>query len=1191
MATSAQIRQQLVEALELDLIGPGWDNVARRHESLPQPPSIWYTTGFLVPNAFQEEAGRPPEGDAPSNADQGGEDPSNDAAIRQEEREGDDDASGSQEESSSKRNWFPSSAGLSLIVEKGSEIEVVVTWGDYAPPEQGSDDSCWSREPKREVRTLRIDQLGPSLDIPLEPNPEGLCLRWIARRAPRKLGYPADQYSVSVFLLNKRAQSGGKQIRYRDPVSAFQVGLQLRCAKGFPPRRDALQQATKDGDERLAALQYRRDLCFATGHNVAVLVDPVDVISKGAETRCSRLTTTWLPTAAVPRVLPEPKERIQVPMAMAALADLARSERVVDQLLPMVKAYRSWIAQQPRHAVSDPEQIATASHLGELANECANRIEAGIRALADPEVREAFRTMNLVMDQAQRQRMAFSAKVKPDQLGDLPNTSAPTWRFFQLAFVLMNLPGLVAPHTPDGRAEREIVELLFFPTGGGKTEAYLGLSAFTLVLRRLRHPGIAGAGLTVLMRYTLRLLTLDQLGRAATVICALELERQRRIEGDLPHKLGDWPFEIGMWVGKGATPNKLGGPNDPDQKSTYNVLNRWKKKGTDRPIPIETCPWCNRPLQPQGFDLLPRRAPDRLVIHCRKVPNPTRSEGLSEQDFAHMGACPFDQQTALPVLAVDEQIYRRLPCFLIATVDKFAALPWVGKTSALFGNVSTYQLPRGATGIQNEPAGFWGPSETERGSHDLAGGRLQPPELIIQDELHLISGPLGTLAGLYETTIERLMRPRPDAPPPKIIASTATVRRAGAQIQALFARRQSRVFPPPGPERDDNFFSHTEPDPDQSRLYVGLSAPGRNLKGVLLRSYLALMAAAQKAWNEHKGMGATNPADPYMTLLGYFSNLKELGVTRSILEDELGAQLPDFAENRAIDGADNPFASRGRPEAPHELTSRVNTAEISRTKELLSRPYADREHLDVALATNMISVGLDISRLGLMVVLNQPKTAAEYIQATSRVGRQLNSDPARNKPGLVLVLLNPNRPRDRSHYELFPFWHQTFYRHVEATSCTPFASRALDRGLPGVVVSMARHLNPALTPPSGAMAADALQAVQDTISQALSQRCIDAGAADEELGEHQPQLVAEQARGLLQEWWKLTQDREATFQYWTHEPGGKGGGILHTALDEDPRYSTEGYKHFRTNWSLRDVEPAVPIRLVNFGQQFDDEED
>ena len=1191
MATSAQIRQQLVEALELDLIGPGPDHLARSHERLPQPPSIWYTTGFLVPNTFQEEAGRPQEGDIPSYADQAGEDPSNEAAIRQEEREGDDDATGSQEESSSKRNWFPSSAGLSLIVERGSQIEVAVSWGDYEPPEKGSDDKSWNRRPKRESQTLVIDKLGPSNDIPLESNLEGLCLRWIARRAPRRLGYPADQLSVSVFLLNKRAQSGGKQIRYRDPVSAFQVQLRLHCAQGFPPRRDALQQANKDGDERLAALQYRHDLCFATGHNVAVLADPGDVIPVGMEKRCTTLTTTWLPTASVQRVLPEPPTGIQLPIGMAVLADLAKSERVIDRLLPMVQAYRSWIARQPREAVSDPEQIATASHLGELANECANRIEAGIRALADEQVREAFRTMNLVMDQAQRQRLAFSAKVRPEQLGDLPNTTAPTWRFFQLAFVLMNLPGLVGADTPAGRAEREIVELLFFPTGGGKTEAYLGLSAFTLLLRRLRNPGISGAGLTVLMRYTLRLLTLDQLGRAATVICALELERQRRISEDQPHKLGDWPFEIGMWVGKGASPNKLGGPNDPDNKSTYNVLNRWKKKGTDRPIPIETCPWCSRPLQPMGFNLLPSRAPDRLEIHCRTVPNPTKPDALSERDFAHMGPCPFAKQTALPLLAVDEQIYRRLPCFLIATVDKFAALPWVGKTSALFGNVSTYQLPRGATAVQPEPAGFWGPAESEVGSHQIEAGRLPPPELIIQDELHLISGPLGTLAGLYETTIERLMRPDPDSPPPKIIASTATVRRAGAQIQALFARRQSRVFPPPGPERDDNFFSRTEPDPDQARLYVGLSAPGRNLKGVLLRSYLALMAAAQKAWNDHKGMGAANPADPYMTLLGYFSNLKELGVTRSILEDELGAQLPDFAGNRAIEGAENPFASRGRPEAPHELTSRVNTAEISRTKELLSRPYADREHLDVALATNMISVGLDISRLGLMVVLNQPKTAAEYIQATSRVGRQLDPDPSRNKPGLVLVLLNPNRPRDRSHYELFPYWHQTFYRHVEATSCTPFASRALDRGLPGVVVAMARHLHPALTPPSGAMAAEALQQVQDTIAETISQRCMDAGAADEELGEHQPQLVAAQARSLLQEWWKLTQAREATFQYWTHEPGGKGGGLLHTPLDEDQRFQSEGFQHFRTNWSLRDVEPAVPIRLVNFGQQFDDEEE
>jgi hypothetical protein len=1206
MATSAQIRQQLVEALQLDLIGPTTEHRGRLEERLPQPPSIWYTTGFLVPNAFQEEAGRPAEDDLPSSADLAGEETSNDAAIRQERGEDEDDANDSPRDTTSKRNWFPSSAGLSLIVERGSTIEVTTTWGDYSPPAKDGDDPSWDRTHHQVPRTLHIDRLGDSGDIPLEgpperPKAEGLCLRWIARPAPASLGYPTNQLSLSLFLLNKRAQSGGKQIRFRDPVTAFQTQLRLHCPQGFPPRLDALQEASKDGDERLAALQYRRDLCFATGHNVAVLADPAAMRSD-PDPRCTTLTTTWLPVAAVPRVLPEPKSPpAQLHLGMAVLADLAKSSGVSERLLPIVAAYRDWIAEQPRHPVQVPEQEATANHLARLAEECATRIESGIHALADPLVREAFRTMNLVMDQAQRQRMAFSAAIPPERFGDQPKTIAPSWRLFQLAFILMSLPGLAAPSTPEGLAQREIVELLFFPTGGGKTEAYLGLSAFTLVLRRLRHPGIAGAGLTVLMRYTLRLLTLDQLGRAATLICALELERQRRQAANDPHPLGDWPFEIGMWVGKGASPNKLGGPNDPDPRCAHAVLNRWQKqRSSDRPIPIETCPWCNRPIRVEGFSLQPDKAPDRLVIHCRPAPDQSTkstkkpSDGqsvISENDFAHMGPCPFQQQTPLPVLAVDEQIYRRLPCFLIATVDKFASLPWVGKTSALFGQVSTYQLARGASGIQPDPAGFWGAAETDQGAHPLPAGRLPPPELVIQDELHLISGPLGTLAGLYETAIERLMRPNPASPPPKIIASTATVRRASSQIQALFARREARVFPPPGPERNDNFFSHTVDDPDQARLYVGLSAPGRNLKGVLLRSYLGLMAAAQKAWDDNTGSGGANPADPYMTLLGYFSNLKELGVTRSILEDELGAQLADFARNRAITGVPSLFASRSRPVAPAELTSRVNTAEISRTKDRLSRPYAASDHLDVALATNMISVGLDISRLGLMVVLNQPKTAAEYIQATSRVGRQLNADPTRNKPGLVLVLLNPKRPRDRSHFELFPYWHQTFYRHVEATSCTPFASRALDRGLPAVVVALARHLHPALTPPTGAIAADALQQVGETIVEVLNQRCVDAGAADDALGEHRAQRVADQARSLLQEWWGLTQQEEARFQYWSHEKKGAGGGLLHTPLDEDDRARAAGFKHFRANWSLRDVEPAVPIRLVNFGQTFDEEED
>ena len=1174
MATSAEIRQQLVAALRSDLIGPGWDDVARRHEQLSQPPSVWYTTGFLVPHVFQQEAGRPPETGADSYADQGGEDPSNDAANRLEKKERDEDASDSLDQANTRRTWFPSSLGMSFILERGSSLEATVTWGDYSPPSEGDPQKVWVRSPMRVQQTFTIDRPDSSPDIPLEANPEGLCLRWIARPAPKKLGYPGDQLSVSLFLLNKR-DSTSNQVRHRDPHSAFQAELQLHCAQGFPPRRDALQNANnQDSDEALAALQYRRDLCFATGHNVAVIAAGVEAEQPE---RAFTLTTTWLPTAEVMRVLPEPPATAaNVPMGMEALADLAQSEQIISRLQPMVTAYRGWITQQPKHPISEKEQNETAKQLRAQAEECAKRIEAGIQLLSDPLVREAFRTMNVVMAQAQRQRSAFSAKVSPEQIGKVNNTRAPGWRFFQLAFVLMNLPGLAQPDSERGRIDRDTVELLFFPTGGGKTEAYLGLAAFTLVHRRLAYPGIESAGVTVLMRYTLRLLTLDQLGRAATLICALELERLERARTGASHQLGDWPFEIGMWVGKAATPNVLGGPGDSDQKSTHALLTRWKAGKSDRPIPIETCPWCNRPLRPEGFHLLPAKTPDRLEIYCREP-----YDAQEKERHAHMGPCPFQKGVPLPVLAVDEQIYRRLPCFLISTIDKFAALPWLGKTSSLFGNVSHYVLPGGG-GV----AGFWGPAEKTAGLK-IPQGRLLPPELVIQDELHLISGPLGTLAGLYETVIEHLMRPTPTSPPPKIVASTATVRRAEAQIKALFGRVEARVFPPPGPERDDNFFSRTVPDSNQARLYVGLSAPGRNLKGVLLRSYLGLMAAAQKAWDEHKAMGARNPADPYMTLLGYFSNLKELGVTRSILEDELGAQLEEFHRNRALpmDGVQNPFAPRRRPEMPEELTSRVSTAQISTTKDRLSKPYVDKERLDVALATNMISVGLDITRLGLMVVLNQPKTAAEYIQATSRVGRQLSENPDENKPGLVLVLLNPNRPRDRSHFELFPYWHQTFYRHVEATSCTPFASRALDRGLPGVVVAMARHSDPQLAPPKGAMNADALQQIKQQIATALHRRCIATGAADDSHNEHLPSEVSTQVIDLMEAWWKLTQQPEQKLQYWTYEDKAAGAGLLHTPLDADALYAGEGFRQFSTNWSLRDVESSVPIRLVDFREE------
>ena len=341
-------------------------------------------------------------------------------------------------------------------------------------------------------------------------------------------------------------------------------------------------------------------------------------------------------------------------------------------------------------------------------------------------------------------------------------------------------------------------------------------------------------------------------------------------------------------------------------------------------------------------------------------------------------------------------------------MDKFAALPWTGPVGGFFGRVD-----------RHDKHGFYGPCDPGAGL-PLPGGWLPPPDLVIQDELHLISGPMGTMVGLYETALDELCAREVNGKKlkPKIVASTATVRRADRQIRALFGRTSVDIFPAPGPDRRDSFFARTHSTAQSpARLYVGVAAPGRSVKVALLRVYLALLAAAQKQYLA-AGKAKPNPADPYMTLLGYFNSLRELGGTRRIVEDEIVTQLTGRAARKRVNQPESDFADRKIKFEVVELTSRVSTDQVAKAKAKLATPFPDKECVDVAIATNMISVGLDITRLGLMVVLGQPKTSAEYIQATSRVGRSVDGKPD-DKPGLVVTILNIHRPRDRSHYERF----------------------------------------------------------------------------------------------------------------------------------------------------------------------------
>lgn len=1128
MTTSAAVRTRLIDALQLDLVGPTADDIDHAEEILPQAPSLWYLTGFLVPYEASFE----------QRSDNTGDDEFNESSGK---GTGDDEAT--PEAASARKAFFPSSMGLSVLVPQDTtELNVTVEWGDYSSLNQAEEEEeeaetglqkrtskPWQRTPHQQSIKVSFSSFSNSkerihkLDI---PNSDGLQLVFTSRSVQYPNCLPSGTRSLALFLVNYRRPAADTE---RDSKYIFQAKLTVTTTDSFVPRPNPRGQSNDDWDESVADLQYRHDYEYAVGHNVSA------VAHLNPDNSCNQVCTAWIPTADVEKVIPAEVKGVE--LGMEAIAAAPDTTTVRQMLGGIVTAYTQWIAAQKTDIPQDsPQRNQIAQKLLERAEIANKRIEAGLQALDDPQTLEAFQTANRAIATAIRQRITHDTNKTKSEI------SPPKWRLFQIAFILMNIPGIAEPL----HSERELVDLLFFPTGGGKTEAYLGLAAFTLVLRRLRNPGIDSAGMSVLMRYTLRLLTLDQLGRAATLICALELERQHNSD-----KLGSWPFEIGLWVGMTATPNKMGRRGDNDQYSARSrtIAFQNDSKHKPSPIPLENCPWCGEKFGANSFQLLPNSdQPTNLKIICCNR------------------RCAFRSNNPLPIIAIDEPIYRRLPCFIIATVDKFANLPWIGQTAALFGQVTHYAQD-----------GFFGAADTHKSGHPLNNGKLLPPDLIIQDELHLISGPLGTMAGLYETAIDALSSREINGQTvrPKIIASTATVRRASRQIRGLFGRTRVDVFPPPGANRRDSFFAKTASATERNpRTYVGIAAQGRSLKVVMLRTYLALLGAAQQEW---KAAGGTknpeNPADPYMTLLGYFNSLRELGGSRRIVEDEVNARLARYSSRHRENETSGSFANRKIDDEPCELTSRVSTNKVAETKARLQLPFQEKQRVDVVLATNMISVGLDITRLGLMVVLGQPKTAAEYIQATSRVGRD------ENRPGLVVTLLNVHRPRDRSHYERFQSWHTSFYRAVEATSVTPFSPRAVDRGIAGVTVALARLGKSELTAPLKAADIGQYRQELNFVAETIAQR---AEIHDEELNgaeaDELRQKIRERVNNLLDAWQRIAADK-GQLQY--QQEVGVAPPLLQDFLDPALKNQPPIIQKFKAQRSLRDVEPVVNLWVRN----------
>jgi hypothetical protein len=504
--TSLEVRARLVEALKLDLVGP-WAGHALSAERLPGRvrPSNWYLTGFLIPS------GSPPEQSCDADEDDDFELVPESAGLAEESNE---------ERKAAKKGYFLSSMGLSFLVPKETRgITVLARWGDYRPTEiEGADGkpvSVWQRHAHEE--TVAVTLTGASDPaVHRVPSSGGLQLHVVERLISAddlEQHIPQGTRSVSVFLVNHRTPDEEKP----DVAYAFQAEIEARGDHPFVPRPDLRGAQAVEWDEQVADLHYADTPEYATGHGVSVEWEVRD----GA---CRQLCSAWIPSAEVEKTATVDVRGVELSMeALGALVDGIAAETA---LRPIVAQYRAWIeTRQSTVARLQGRRRDTASELVRLAGIAADRIERGIALLVqDADALDAFRVANRAVARALRKRL---------------DIESPRWHAFQLAFILLNLPGLADPRDPN----RAMVDLLFFPTGGGKTEAYLGLAAFAMVLRRLRHAGEkgrAGAGVSVIMRYTLRLLTLDQLARAAGLVCALELEREKNAA-----RYGEWPFGLG----------------------------------------------------------------------------------------------------------------------------------------------------------------------------------------------------------------------------------------------------------------------------------------------------------------------------------------------------------------------------------------------------------------------------------------------------------------------------------------------------------------------------------------------------------------------------------------------------------------------------------------------------------------------
>lgn len=1016
------------------------------------------------------------------------------AAIEDDESEGPSFSTDGEEDAGvpGYRSIRPCSIGLTFAADVSATLRVALgTTARYraievAPTEEGGRATrAWSRtELGYEFSVVPGDP--GAWDVSSFEDGNGNAIADPELRIHIRRRLHGEQQVITVTMINAAQEADD---RHRDELCLFQTEIIVSSAddaRSVLPRQIPTPVNAND-DARSAALLYRHVLEFGVGHGVSAEWSDVE------DRRAGSVRTTWLPRTNVKGMSAEGHPMLEAfrtshPYALDA-AWLAREDardEITEALVAFIVTYERWIEHSLQENLDqfDGELRRAADRNLELCQSASRRMLLGARLLStDDHAWTAFILANAAMDRQS------NYAVKRERQGPL------RWRPFQLAYVLLVIPGLVSGD--DEAAQRDCVDLLWFPTGGGKTEAYLALTAFEIMLRRLTDERRrSDGGVDVLMRYTLRLLTVQQFQRAASLICACEALRRER--GDL----GDASISLGLYVGDEATPNRAEKARSAIDEERDGLAPR------STPRQLLECPVCGQNLPASSYSM--SQDGSSVDIRCQNT---------SCETWGH----------SIPVVTVDEFIYLHPPSLLIGTVDKFAQLPKRKDIRSLFA---------------------------------LDGGL--PPGLIIQDELHLISGPLGSMAGLYETVVDLLCTR--DGRRPKVIGSTATIGQAERQVLALFNRTVLQ-FPPSGFNAGDSFFAVTD-DSGPDRIYCGVSSAGRSPKFTLQ----ALAAALLQAADVQRHHGATPLAlDPYWTCVLYFNSLRELGGAYVLMQDDVPRQMT-FVAGRLGTGP-----ARVLEHEPVELSSRVPSRELPEKLaglavdawEAVEDPFAPTPQ-DTVLASNMISVGVDVPRLGLMVVNGQPKSTAEYIQASSRVGRGL--------PGLVVTLYNFGRPRDVSHFEHFNAYHSALYRNVEATSVTPWAPRARDKALHAVFAATVRHLVADMDDDGDALNFDASDSEVRRLVAAILQRAEKSSAGIEAAD------TALELRALVREWAQRSSDARAAgkkFLYWERKaPFGATLPHLMTSAEDGARPTGLAWA---TPNSLREVEPSTAFSLKTFG--------